>query len=145
MVEAITLASMSSNMSVILSKNEKHGLLDFVALQGWGLGDNQLALLFAKPSSSHQMPPLNKTRKADLVVLQLPGALIIVRHVLQKRLARTSMQMSEELVKVLGQLHATVVPKRLVHHLQDAVQRVRLFGIGQVIALHQLPCCAAQS
>ena len=143
-VEAITLASMSSNMSVILSQYEVHGLLDFVALQSWGLGYDQLPLFSGESGSSHQMPSLDCTWKADLVILQLPVALIIVRHVLQEGLARTSMQVREELVKVLGQLHATVVLKRLVKHLQDAVYRIGLLGIGQVVALHQLPCSASK-
>ena len=90
------------------------------------------------------MPSLDCTWKADLVILQLPVALIIVRHVLQEGLARTSMQVREELVKVLGQLHATVVLKRLVKHLQDAIYRIRHLHIGQVIVLQQLPCSAAE-
>ena len=136
---------MTGHCFMVLAQQQEESLLDFVALQGRRLCDNQLPLLSAQASFAQQVPSLHLSRQGHTVVSQAVVELVMLGAEIQECLTRSSLKRDKVPIKIGWQLHSIVVLEGFVESLQDSVKGSSLLHIFNGKGLKQLPRCAREA
>ena len=137
--------SSASYALVVLTQDEKEGFLNFVPLHVGRLGGHQLLLLFAKASSSEQMPSLDLWWKCHIMVSQLAVEVVVLGRVLQEGLTRSPLELAEVPVEAIRKLDRPVILKGFVQRLQHLLKGSRFLDLVDGKVLKELPCCASEA
>ena len=124
---------------IVLAVEEVEGFDDILFLKGRSFQGHHLALLPCQACSPKQVPPLNLSRKGDVVRHELAVGRVILRDVGQEALLRLPLKQVEVFLEVIWKKDPVVILKVLVQLLEDLAEGVALLHIFDGEVLEQLP------